>query len=103
VPFFIKPITKKIGGSVRSEFLTANLKSNLDFLEAQLQNDEYICGKLTGADFMLVYPLEKLKEHGTVFKQALYPKVWAYMTRMHGRASWVKAEKKIDAATKKAK
>ena len=79
--------------------MTPNLTDNFKFLESQLVSSpdggEYICGKeLTGADFMLDFPLRATKGH-LGFAPERYPKLTAYVDRLREHASYKKAVQKI--------
>ncbi|KIW70182.1 hypothetical protein, variant 2 [Phialophora macrospora] len=99
VPFFIKPITNSVAGKIESSFLRRNFKSHYDFLEGQLASSpdggDYFCGKdLTAADIMLSFPLEAGQTRSG-FTQSQYPKIWAYVERIHQRDAYKRAVAKI--------
>ena len=99
VPFFIKPVTNGVATKIEAGFLQRNMKAHYDFLESQLANSpdggEYFCGKnLTGAEIMLSYPLEA-GESRSGFERSQYPKVWAYLDRIHERDAYKRAVAKI--------
>ena len=88
-----------ICGSVESKFLQPNVKNHLDFLEDQLATSpdggDYVCGKqLTGADFLLSFPLGASKGR-TCFSKATQPKLWAYVERLEAQESYKRAVQKI--------
>ncbi|ETI19790.1 hypothetical protein G647_08803 [Cladophialophora carrionii CBS 160.54] len=99
VPFFIKPITNSVAGKIESGYLQRNFKSHYDFLEGQLSTSpdggDYFCGKnLTAADIMLSFPLEAGQSRSG-FTASQYPKVWAYIDRIHQRDAYKRAVAKI--------
>ncbi|KIW31045.1 uncharacterized protein PV07_02729 [Cladophialophora immunda] len=99
VPFFIKPITNSVAGKVESSFLQRNMKNHYDFLESQLATSpdagDYLCGKdATAADIMLSFPLEAGQSRSG-FTQSQYPRVWAYIERLHERDAYKRAVAKI--------
>ncbi|OAL20370.1 hypothetical protein AYO22_08864 [Fonsecaea multimorphosa] len=99
VPFFIKPITNSVAGKIESSFLQRNMKNHYDFLEGQLATSpdagSYLCGKdLTAADIMLSFPLEAGQTRSG-FTQSEYPKIWAYIERLHERDAYKRAVAKI--------
>jgi glutathione S-transferase len=99
VPFFIKPITNSVAGKIESGFLQRNMKSHYDFLEGQLATSPddggFFCGKdLTGAEIMLSFPLEAGQSRSG-FTQSQYPKIWAYVDRIHERDAYKRAVAKI--------
>ncbi|OAP64325.1 hypothetical protein AYL99_00297 [Fonsecaea erecta] len=99
VPFFIKPITNSVAGKIESSYLQRNMKSHYDFLEAQLATSpdggDYLCGKdITAADIMLLFPLEAGQTRSG-FTQSQYPKIWAYVERLHERDAYKRAVAKV--------
>jgi glutathione S-transferase len=65
VPFFIRPITSMVANQVFSSYLFPNIKSQLGFLEKQLETSggDYLCGKnLTSADVLISFALVQAKE-----------------------------------------
>ncbi len=99
VPFFIKPITNSVAGKIESSFLKRNLKTHYDFLESQLATSpdggDYFCGKdLTAAYIMLSFPLEAGQTRSG-FTESQYPKIWAYVDRIHQRDAYKRAVAKI--------
>ncbi|KAF2084049.1 glutathione S-transferase [Saccharata proteae CBS 121410] len=104
VPFFIKPVTKGIAGRIKSLFLEPNFKTHFGFLEEQLTTapgggGAFFCGKeLTGADILMSYPLEGAQMRAGLSKEA-YPKLNAYVERLHEREAYKKAVAKIEEVT----
>lgn len=82
VPFFLKPITKGIAGKVRDSYLDANVKSNLEFMEATLKKSKWFCGdQMTAADIQMSFPLEAAAVRTDL--KTDYPKLAACLKRMH--------------------
>ena len=101
MPFFIKPITRGIADRVDNMFLNKNMKAHFEFLEQQLatspQNGDYFAGpNLTGADIMMIFPLEGAAERGPL---ASYPKLAAYVKRIRSRDAYVRTMKKMEEMT----
>lgn len=98
-PFFIKPVTRAIGSRVEQAFLNRNLEANFTFIESQLatspNNGEFLCGDhLTGADVLMVFPLEAAQGRAGVTKEK-YPKICAYVERLTQRPAYKKAVQRI--------
>jgi glutathione S-transferase len=103
VPFFIKPISRGIADRVDNAYLNKNIKATFDFLEEQLatspQNGDFFCGaNLTGADIMMIFPLEVGQKRAGVTRSK-YPKLSAYIDRIHERDAYQRAIKKIEETT----
>ncbi|TVY23637.1 Glutathione S-transferase, partial [Lachnellula hyalina] len=96
VPFFIKPITTRVGDKIMTSFVEPNCITHFSFLESQLKTSsgQYLCGKhLTGADILLSFPLIAAK--GSALTKEKYPGVWAYTERLEKEKGYEKAVEKI--------
>ena len=63
LPFFVKPVARKIADGVDGAFLAPNLRRHLAFLETALSPGPWLAGEeLTAADVQMSYPLEALVE-----------------------------------------
>lgn len=61
VPFFVKPVVRKIADTVSSQFVTPNLTRHLAFLGAHLETHAWFAGpELTVADLQMSYPVEAI-------------------------------------------
>lgn len=93
VPFFLKPITKGIAGKVRDNYLDANVKRNLDFMEATLAKSKWFCGEqITAADIQMSFPIEAAAVRTDL--KSNYPKLAACLKRMHDLPAYQAALKK---------
>ena len=96
-------MTKGIAGRVDSLFLLKNYATHFGFLESQLAtvpgDGQFLCGEeLTGADIMMLFPLEAALHDGLI-KAEEYPKVAAWVKRMHERDAYKSATQKATEAT----
>jgi glutathione S-transferase len=101
VPFFVRPISRGIAGRVDAAFLEPNFKTHLTYLESLLGSSEsgFLCGEeITGADFMMEFPLLAAKGRAGLTKEK-YPKLWAYIDRLHERDAYKKAVSKVEEVT----
>ena len=65
VPFFVKPIAKKIADKVTGDFVDPNLMTHLTFLNAHLGKHTWFAGdELTVADIQMSYPVEAAVSRG---------------------------------------
>lgn len=99
VPFFIKPVSNFITGGIEKNYLEPNLAANFSFLERQLASSpnhgDYLCGsELTGADFLMEYPLSSAKGRVGLTQQK-YPLIWAYVERLEAMESYKRAIRKV--------
>lgn len=92
VPFFVKPIVRKMVESVRSSFIQPQLKLHLDHIEQYMQGKTWLVGEqLSGADVMMSFPLQALVKKGLVG----YPNIHAYVARIEQDSAYQRAELKI--------
>ena len=91
VPFFIKPITKKIANQVEGSFVDPNLERHVKFLDGELAKTKWFAGAdLTIADIQMIYPMEALATR--------YPNVPAsikdWVERAQARPAFKRAEER---------
>ena len=93
MPFFVKPIAKGIVAKVRDNYLDANVKRNLDFMEGELNDSLWFCGdELSAADIQMSFALEAAEVRTNLRDE--YPNLAAFLERMRGRPAWQRALKK---------
>ena len=90
MPFFVKPIARGISAKVMSSFVDPNLKSQLDFMEAELAKHPWFAGKeFSAADIQMSFPLEAAAQRAGL--DAGRPKLTAFLKRIHARPAYQKA------------
>ncbi len=92
VPFFIKPITKKIADQIDGSYSNPNLTKHLAFLEKELEGKTWLCGgdEPTIADIQMSYPVEAAVSRGG----ARSPNLTSYLERMRARPAYARAIEK---------
>ncbi len=91
MPFFIKPIAKKISQRTKSLFIQPNIDTNLAFLESELNKTLWFAGnELTAADIQMSFPLEAASARGGA-TASRYPKIQALLDRIHARPAYQRA------------
>jgi glutathione S-transferase len=89
VPFFIKPITRKIANEVEGSFVDPNLARHVAFLDAELAKSPWFAGsELTIADIQMSYPLEALASRG----KDVPARITDWIKRMQERPAYQRAE-----------
>jgi glutathione S-transferase len=89
MPFFVKPIARGIADKVTETFIGPQIKTHLDFQEAELGKSTWFVGEeLTGADIMMSFPLEAAGSRGGLGER---PKLTAFVARVHARPAYQKA------------
>jgi glutathione S-transferase len=98
VPFFVRWLPALIGGRVEQQ-VTPRAVAQLDFLETQLATapggGPFVAGdKLTGADIMVLFPLQASAKRLGITKSS-HPKVTEYVARLEAIASYKASVEKI--------
>jgi glutathione S-transferase len=90
MPFFVKPIAKAISANVKKAFITPQITSHLDYLEAEIQKNTWFVGKqFSAADIQLSFVLEAAAARGGL--DASRPGLMAYLKRIHARPAYQRA------------
>lgn len=90
MPFFAKPIAKKIANSIREGYLNHTMKAQYDFLEATLSNTPWLAGDdITAADIIMSFPVEAFSARGA--GGDAYPNIAAYRMRFQARPAYARA------------
>lgn len=92
MPFFAKPVARKITGGVRDAFLQPQLKLHLEFVEQQLADRTWLLGdELSGADIMMSFPLQ-----ATLSRTPLaLPNIAAYVARIESDPAYQRAQARL--------
>jgi glutathione S-transferase len=90
LPFFVKPIAKRIAGNVDALFTQPEIDLHMGFLEELLGSKEHFIGTFSAADIQLSYPVEAAFARGRVGAQA-YPGLRRWMQRMKSRPAYDRA------------
>jgi glutathione S-transferase len=92
VPFFVKPIARRIADGIAQQYVEPNVKRNVEFLEAELGMSTWFAGEeLTGADFQMSYPVEALVARAG---EIVGPRLRAFVARIRERPAYRRALEK---------
>lgn len=92
MPFFAKPVARKISSQVHAEFIDPRLRQHVDFLEKHLKEHRWFLGDfLTAADFQMSFPLDALVSRGG---NSVGPAIRNYVKRIHALPSYRRALEK---------
>lgn len=90
VPFFVKPIVKKIADKVSGDFVTPNLTRHLAFLGEHLAKHTWFAGEeLSIADIQMSYAIESIV--GRAGNLPISPKFAEMVTRIQARPAYQRA------------
>lgn len=89
-PFFIKPVVHGIVDKVMARFIRPQLKTHMDFIEAELGRSAWFAGEdFSGADIQMSFPLEAAASRGGL--DASRPKSMDFLARIHARPAYQRA------------
>ncbi|QIW15204.1 glutathione S-transferase [Pasteurellaceae bacterium RH1A] len=92
MPFFVRPIARKISGSVKQSFLHPQLALHLAHVERELTGKTWLMGeKLSGADIMMSYPLQAARMR---LDMSQYPQIARYLAQIEQGAAYQRAVEK---------
>ncbi len=89
MPFFAKPIARRLTKGVRDAYLDHTMKGLFDYAEATLGDSEWLAGdEFSAADIIMSFPLESFAARGNI---ALYKNIAAFLDRIHARPAYQQA------------
>lgn len=88
MPFFARPVARKLCATVQAKLIDPNVRGALAFVESHLAKHRWFAGDaLSIADFQMSFPVEAaLARSG-----GNYPALRAYRDRMHARPAYQRA------------
>ncbi|MDX1668256.1 MAG: glutathione binding-like protein [Limnobacter sp.] len=97
LPFFLKPIVlpiaRGISAQVKNSFINPNLSRQFQFIENHLSKNAWFCGdELSGADFMMIFPLEAAANRSKDIDNM--PNIKKYVAKVHALPAYKKALEK---------
>ncbi len=92
-PLLLHPVVRAISQPVRSSFLDPQIKTNLDYLESELEHYPWFVGnEFTAADIQMSFPLEVAVERAGLDPSR--PKLMDWLDRIHTRPAYQRAVKR---------
>lgn len=93
MPFFVKPIARKLCEQVQAKLIDPNMSTALDFMEAHLTEHTWFAGEqISIADFQMSFAVEAALARGA--DPGKLPKLVAFKTRMQSRPAYQRAIEK---------
>ncbi len=90
MPFFVRPVARKIARTVKNAMILPNLQRNLDFMEAELGRSAWFAGnEFSAADIQMSFPLEAASARGGLNESR--PRLWAFLQNIHARPAYQRA------------
>ena len=89
MPFFAKPIARKIADTLQSSFIDPQIKLHLGFINAELGKTGWFVGDtFSAADIQMSFPLEAASSRSPDPELAA---IADFLQRIHARAAWQRA------------
>jgi glutathione S-transferase len=90
MPFFAKPIARKIAATLQASFIDPQLKLHLGYIEKELGKTGWFVGNdFTAADVQMSFPLEAATARGGMEGQI--PAIAGFLKRIHARPAYQRA------------
>ena len=90
MPFFVRPIARRIAGRVKKGFIEPNIARQLDYMEAELERRPWFAGgEFSAADIQMSFPLEAAAARGGL--DARRPRLMDWLARIHAREAYRRA------------
>jgi glutathione S-transferase len=90
MPFFAKPIARKISSTLQSSFVDPQLKLHLGYINSELGATGWFAGNdFTAADVQMSFPLEAATARGGMAGQI--PAIDSFLKRIHARPAYQRA------------
>ena len=93
MPFFVRPIARRIAQTVKNAMVLPNLQRILDYMESELGKQEWFAGAaFSAADIQMSFPLEAAASRGGLDPGR--PKLWGFLQKIHARPAYQRALEK---------
>jgi glutathione S-transferase len=93
IPFFAKPIARRITQQTKAAFIEPQLTLHLDYLEAELGKSLWFVGnEFTAADIQMSFPIESAATRAGLNESR--PKLMSFLERSHSRPAYQRALKR---------
>jgi glutathione S-transferase len=90
MPFFARPIARKIADQALATYVAPNVERHLDFMEGELSRSEWFAGpQFTAADVQMSFPVEVSRIRGGLDERR--PKLMAFLEKIHARPAYKRA------------
>ncbi|MEI6738490.1 MAG: glutathione S-transferase [Pseudomonadota bacterium] len=87
MPFFVRPIAKKISSTVIKLFIEPEILQQLNYMETEIAKTGWFAGDtFSAADIQMSFPLEAAASRGGLSTQ--YPRLMDFLQRIHARPAY---------------
>lgn len=92
LPFFLKPLTRRIATQGRERYVLPLLKRHLDFIEVELGRRPWFAGeRFSAADIQMSYPLEAARQR---IGLDAWPRIRDFLERIRARPAFQRAQQR---------
>jgi glutathione S-transferase len=89
LPFFVRPIARRIADNLDDRYTNGELERHFSFLEAELADRDWFAGKaFTAADIQVSFGVEAAAARGLCGQR---PRLRAWLDRIHARPAYQRA------------
>ena len=89
MPFFVRPIARRLTKGVRDGYLDHTLKALFDYLDDELGKSAWLAGdEMSGADIAMSFPMEAFAVRGDTQS---YPRITKYLKTIQARPAYKRA------------
>jgi glutathione S-transferase len=89
LPFFVRPVARRIADNIDSHYTTAELERHFAFLEGELAERDWFTGDaFTAADIQLSFGIEAAAARSMLGER---PRLRAWLARIHARPAYHRA------------
>jgi len=90
MPFFARPIARKISDTLQSSFVDPQLRLHFDYVNDALTKTGWFVGdRFSAADIQMSFPLEAASARGNA--QGRWPAIADFLQRIHARDAYQRA------------
>jgi glutathione S-transferase len=93
MPFFARPVARKISTGLQGRYIDPQLETHLTYIENELAATGWFAGNdFTIADIQMSFPLEAATARGRM--GAGFPAIREFLERIHARPAYLRAIEK---------
>jgi glutathione S-transferase len=93
MPFFVKPIARKISSTVKRSYIDPEIAGQLDYMQSEIAATGWFAGKeFTAADIQMSFPLEAAASRGGLTES--HAGLTDFLQRIHARPAYQRALKR---------
>lgn len=90
MPFFARPVARRIAATLQQRLVDPQIARQLDYLDGELIADGWFAGAdFSAADIQMSFPVEAAAARGGL--DAGRPHLWDWLQRIHARPAYQRA------------